>query len=125
MHDQPMAQMPRYRCHKEVWALKIERLAPADENIGMMVLYPENKAYAPMLLSAEWADKHKPEAGGYWVQYKDGYTSYSPADAFEEGYSPIVAISGVSYVRAAAVQAVVDHQNAEAAPKSIDLTSLL
>jgi hypothetical protein len=31
--------------------------------------------------------KHSPEAGGYYVQYKDGYTSFSPAEAFEEGYT--------------------------------------
>jgi hypothetical protein len=32
--------------------------------------------------------KHKPQVGGYFVQYRDGYKSFSPAAAFEEGYSP-------------------------------------
>ena len=31
-------------------------------------------------------DRHKPKAGGYYVVYDDGYKSYSPAKAFEEGY---------------------------------------
>ena len=34
----------------------------------------------------EFMDKHSPQVGGYYVVYKDGYKSYSPAQAFEEGY---------------------------------------
>jgi hypothetical protein len=33
--------------------------------------------------------KHKPEVGGYYVVYKDGYRSFSPAEAFETGYEKI------------------------------------
>lgn len=33
--------------------------------------------------------KHKPEVGGYYVVYKDGYKSFSPAAAFDEGYTLI------------------------------------
>ncbi len=33
--------------------------------------------------------KHNPEVGGYWVRYADGYESFSPCEAFEEGYSPV------------------------------------
>jgi hypothetical protein len=33
--------------------------------------------------------KHKPQVGGYYVLYKDGYASFSPASAFEEGYDLI------------------------------------
>ena len=29
----------------------------------------------------------KHEAGGYYVRYPDGYESWSPAEAFEEGYT--------------------------------------
>lgn len=29
---------------------------------------------------------HKPQVGGYYVQYADGYESYSPATAFEQDY---------------------------------------
>ena len=38
-----------------------------------------------MVASHDWMDKHQPEVGGYIVAYKDGYVSYSPANAFEEG----------------------------------------
>lgn len=34
----------------------------------------------------DWMEKHEPEEGGYIVMYKDGYTSFSPAEAFEEAY---------------------------------------
>jgi hypothetical protein len=33
-------------------------------------------------------EKHA-HVGGYFVVYDDGYTSYSPAAAFESGYSRI------------------------------------
>jgi hypothetical protein len=34
----------------------------------------------------DWHAKHAPHVGGYFVQYEDGYTSFSPAEAFESGY---------------------------------------
>ena len=30
-----------------------------------------------------------PEVGGYYVVYEDGYKSFSPAGAFESGYTPL------------------------------------
>lgn len=36
-----------------------------------------------------WIEKHKPVIGGYYVRYADGYESFSPADAFEAGYTAI------------------------------------
>ena len=78
-------ELPRYRCHKEVRALKIEAIA--DRETGGGLLYPVDKRYAPIPLSPEYVQKHKPEPGGYYVVYKDGYKSFSPAQAFEEGYT--------------------------------------
>ena len=40
-------------------------------------------------VSAEYLAKHKPVIGGYFVVYADGYESFSPAQAFEEGYTRI------------------------------------
>lgn len=48
---------------------------------------PEEKAYSVITLSDDFVAKHKPEAGGYYVVYKGGYKSYSPADVFEDGYT--------------------------------------
>ncbi len=42
--------------------------------------------FPQMLVPKEWAERHKPEPGGWYVVYTDGYASYSPAKAFEDGY---------------------------------------
>jgi hypothetical protein len=82
-------EMPRYQSHKKVWALKIKevRLVPAGPDVHTIV--PEDGRYAPITISDEYVNKHKPEAGGYYVVYDDGYKSFSPAKAFDEGYSLI------------------------------------
>jgi hypothetical protein len=86
MENEQAQEMPRYRCHKEVWALKIKSL---DYITGKWHLTPENTAYAPFPLDDAYMDKHQPKAGGYYVLYKDGYKSFSPAEAFEDGYTRI------------------------------------
>ena len=77
--------MPRYRCHKEVWALKIARIGGEQG----FTIYPADEGYAPFDLPAEYFMKHAPQIGGYYVVYKDGYRSFSPAEAFEDGYTLI------------------------------------
>lgn len=82
-------EMPRYRCHKEVWALEIAGISLPQNEAGDAELAFADRRYAPKLMSREWLDKHNPEVGGYYVVYKDGYQSFSPAQAFEEGYTRI------------------------------------
>jgi hypothetical protein len=53
------------------------------------LIYPEEKRYAPFHVPQDYIEKHSPQVGGYYVVYKDGYKSFSPADAFEEGYTRI------------------------------------
>lgn len=77
-------EMPRYQCHKQVWALKI---ASVHREHHAFILRFESAHYAAIEVSAEWVDKHKPEEGGYYVVYEDGYASFSPAKAFESGYT--------------------------------------
>ena len=83
-------EMPKYRCHKEVWALKIARIEQVDPaglwNAGATIT-PTDGRYAPFFVSGEYCAKHNPQAGGYFVLYEDGYRSWSPAEAFESGYS--------------------------------------
>lgn len=81
-----LIELPRYRCHKEVHALKISHVLPNPRGIE---LHFSDTRYCPIEQSNAWFDKHKPEVGGYFVWYADGYKSYSPAAAFEEGYSLI------------------------------------
>lgn len=75
-------EMPRYKCHKEVWALKIAE-------VDGYTLRFEDESYAPMYVGMDFVDKFSPKAGGYLVVYADRYRSYSPAKAFEEGYTLI------------------------------------
>jgi hypothetical protein len=85
-------ELPRYRCHKEVWALKIEDInsTPDDGSFsGGAIIFPAEKRYSSFPVSAEYVAKHKPRIGGYYVRYKDGYESFSPAEAFEDGYTLI------------------------------------
>lgn len=79
--------MPVYQCHKRVSALKIEEVI-RTEGAKMVQLVFENKDFAPLAVSFMWDAKHDPQPGGYYVVYPgDGYTSYSPAKAFEDGYT--------------------------------------
>lgn len=80
------AEMPKYRCHKEVWALKIKDVQIED---GQCLLSFEEPGYAPIDVGGKWYDRHQPEQGGYYVVYKDGYKSYSPSEAFEDGYTRV------------------------------------
>jgi hypothetical protein len=50
---------------------------------------PADDGYGPFEVTAAYVRKHGPEVGGYYVVYEDGYKSYSPAEAFEGGYSLI------------------------------------
>lgn len=87
--------MPRYQSHKKVWALKIARVSLDQDAAqvegrytdGSAVIVPAEVPYAPFVVNAEYVRKHNPQAGGYFVQYEDGYTSFSPAEAFESGYT--------------------------------------
>ena len=85
-------EMPRYQCHKRVWALKIADLrstaSPNEESDGSLLVVPAEDGYGPFKVDYQYVSKHKPQVGGYYVVYSDGYKSFSPADAFESGYTP-------------------------------------
>ena len=95
----PLA-LPRYRCFKEVEALRIRSIEivrvpdgdqdiTPDESRGAIII-PEESGYPPFRVSAEFLRKHRPQVGGYWIKYSnDGYQSFSPKRAFEEGYKRI------------------------------------
>ncbi len=92
-----MTVLPRYKCHKEVWALKIKAIAfdvdladaAGRETDGSAMITPDEPSYAPFRVDREYLKKHRPSAGGYYVRYADNYESFSPATAFEEGYTRI------------------------------------
>lgn len=84
-------EMPRYKCHKEVWALKIKEIIASETTStdGGAIIVPEEEGYASFEVNGDYMRKHEPLPGGYYVVYNDGYKSFSPAKAFEEGYTKV------------------------------------
>lgn len=83
--------MQEYFCHKVVRAAKIEWISHSNEQQDIFFLgltYPNSKR-VKITVSAEFMKKHEPQPGGYIVHYQNGYLSYSPAQAFEQGYTAI------------------------------------
>ena len=83
------ARMPRYRCHKEVSALKIGDGPITLNRDGSAVLPIAEGGFAPVTVEAGVVTRYMPVAGDYLVVYEDGYRSISPAKAFEDGYTRI------------------------------------
>ena len=75
-------EMPRYRSHKTVWALEI---AEVDQLTCRMK--PTDPGYAEITLPADMWSRYQPVPGDFYVQYEDGYKSFSPRKAFIEGYT--------------------------------------
>lgn len=76
--------MKRYRCCKIVEATKITAAQKNYPETNWEIACDDGQVY-------EIAGHHKiTEADlGYLVRYSDGYTSWSPSKAFEEGYIEI------------------------------------
>lgn len=81
-------EMPRYRSHKEVWALEI---AQVSLEAGGLRLIFKDAGYAPMEfgLTDPILSRYCPVDGDFYVVYADGYKSFSPRKAFIEGYTPL------------------------------------
>lgn len=75
-------EMRRYKSHKQVWALEI-----ATVNGHRLTFRDED--YASMLLDASVFYRYTPVPGDYFVQYEDGYKSFSPRKAFLDGYTRV------------------------------------
>jgi hypothetical protein len=88
--------MKRYQCTKQVNAVKLADVIQGNE-VGFGLLIPHNTAEdAPIKVEGAWIIKHSPSqqadgSYGYYVVYEDGYASWSPTKAFEEGYTEISA----------------------------------
>jgi len=76
-------KLPIYVCHKEVQAARIIEIQRVGAGYALTL-----EGVGPVItVTKEWYDKHNPHPWGYYVVYKDGYASYSPPRAFEEGYT--------------------------------------
>lgn len=93
-------EMPKYQSHKKVWALQIELSEKHEE--GIELKFVESNIYANIVITDKEEisrfEKCLGDDKGYLVLYKGAYRSWSPTDAFEEGYSKLksVGISNVS-----------------------------
>lgn len=79
----PPGGLPLYRSHKLVRAAKITGIHFGDSCLL------ELDGAGNVKVDAAWSHKHQPDPGGYFVVYADGYQSFSPADAFESGYTRV------------------------------------
>lgn len=79
-------KLAAYQCHKVVRAAKIVEVALSNRRDQKAAIWLDGR---PEMIPVPQAfiDKHNVKAGGYLVVYSDGYTSFSPADAFESGYT--------------------------------------
>ena len=76
--------MNRYQSHKEVEAFKIVNIVAMGHEA---LLVGDGDAH--VTVNQAYMRKHQPKRDGYYVRYADGYESWSPAAAFEEGYTKI------------------------------------
>ena len=96
-HGEAMVELPKYQSHKKVWALKIKDIEfdtkENKETDGGAIITPVEEGYAPIKVDHSFVMRIKPEDDaedrGYYVVYEDGYKSWSPTKAFENGYTKI------------------------------------
>ncbi len=91
--SKPPKELPQWQSHKKVWAAKIERI-DVDATPSRSLLHLEGGF--EISVDETWIGKHVPASatfgdlvGGYYVRYADGYESWSPGAAFDEGYTRI------------------------------------
>lgn len=83
--------LPIYQSHKLVGAAKIDAVEVIESDGTGRLLLAAGDEVQVRVVTPEYMAKHEPKPGGYFVLYEDGYESFSPAEAFEAGYTPITA----------------------------------
>lgn len=79
--------MKTYQCHKKVKAFQIRRISILKST---SVLYGDNGEEVEIMDSWGPQDKSTSQLlGGYYVLYDNSYSSWSPAEAFEAGYTVV------------------------------------
>jgi hypothetical protein len=73
--------MMRWKSHKTVEAGKIQRVHAKTDYVDLIEVGGKQYEVEPSFTA-----RGTPEIGDYLVRYEDGYLSWSPAKAFEEGY---------------------------------------
>ena len=89
--------MKKYQSFKIVEAGLITAVGSTNPQTKMTTLHLKGEKEGEVehqFVSYDWIVKHsdnipKNLVGGYLVKYEDGYTSWSPAEAFEGGYREV------------------------------------
>lgn len=82
--------LPKYKCHKVVKGAEIISIRPvADTPKTILTLKQDHVNVVELLVETTLVEKHNPAVGWFVVIYKDGYISFSPGDAFIDGYAPV------------------------------------
>lgn len=81
--------MQRYQCHKVVEAAKIMSLCG---NGNGTTTFEFEAPVAPVTVDTVFMNRTRIRLNdmGYFVRYADGYTSWSPTKAFEDGYKALI-----------------------------------
>jgi len=77
--------MKKYKCHKEVTAAKIDLIQCMLGCETELVMQDDGSN--KLVCNGDFVARHHPQEGGYFVEYEDGYQSYSPANTFKSGYT--------------------------------------
>ena len=90
MSAEASREMPKYKCHKVVHALKIAAIEFGM--LGVARITPVEEGYAPFETNPNFDQRYQGDQRwqgdlGYYVVYDDGYVSWSPTKAFEDGYT--------------------------------------
>ena len=86
-HAKPEDAIPRYQSHKVVGALKIGAVVEVEIEEGVVTFEPEDKSLGieRVMTRPGWLDRFEGDITaadlGYWVQYEDGFSSWSPTEA--------------------------------------------
>lgn len=84
--------MRKYRSHKIVEAAPIllSHIVFGDKVGGSAGMnYVEIESSERVTVPPSFFSRGTPATGDYLVRYEDGYLSWSPKKAFEEGYDPV------------------------------------
>ena len=77
--------MQKYKCHKIVDAMKIDTWVAHSDGSATLIGHDKQEVE----VGEPWMERHKPGISGYYVRYEDDYSSWSPAEVFEAGYTAV------------------------------------
>ena len=76
-------QLPQWKSHKTVFA---DKIVFVDTHVMLTECGGKIELFDTDIGNRISVSIKKPQVGDYYVQYQDGYESWSPRDAFEAGY---------------------------------------